>query len=132
MRAARVFLLVLLSLPGALWSQEHGDQYHDSISWGPNKETFRVTLTSRRAEGTFLVSESGFRWFLLGGVDTGTGPLPWQDIRTWSCARPGRLTINGADINLKREDLLKVVNQYLKKFAPASIEPEKGCSPESF
>lgn len=133
MRAARILTLVLLFVP-TLWSQDHGAQYKDAISWGPNKETFKVTLTVRRAEGVFMVSPQGFRWFLIGGADTGTGPLPWDDIQSWSCGRPMGLTItmpNGrADIGLKREDLLKLVNQYLKKYAPAALDPAKGCSPE--
>ena len=136
MRATRVLTLVLLSVPAALWSQEHGSQFKDVISWGPNKETFKVTLTIRRAEGALFVSEQGFRWILIGGADTGTGPIPWADIRSWSCARPIGLTITtpnaGAEIGLKREDLLKVVNQYLKKYAPAALDAAKGCSPEQF
>jgi hypothetical protein len=35
-------------------------------------------------------------------------------------------------MGLKREDLLKVVNQYLKKYAPASLDAAKGCSLEQF
>jgi hypothetical protein len=35
-------------------------------------------------------------------------------------------------MGLKREDLLKVVNQYLKKFAPAALDAAKGCFPEQF
>ena len=137
MRVPRVLTLVLLSVPGALWSQDHGSQFKDVISWGPNKQTFKVTLTSRRYEGTLLVSEQGFRWILIGGAETGTGPIPWEDIQSWSCGRPIGLTIttpNGGftDIGLKREDLLKVVNQYLKKYAPAALDSAKGCSPEQF
>lgn len=132
MRGARVLLLVLLSVPAALWSQGHGSQYKDLISWGPNKETFKVTLTMRRAPGVFMVSELGFRWILIGGADSGTGPIPWEDIRSWSCGRPNGLTINDSAIGLKREDLLKVVNQYLKKYAVTALDPAKGCSPEQF
>ena len=136
MRVARVLTLVLLSAPGALWSQDHASQYKDLISWGANKETFQVTLTPRRSPGGFMVSESGFRWFLVGGADTGTGPIPWQDIRSWSCGRPNDLTVTtahgGADMGLKREDLRKVVNQYLKKYAPAALDAARGCSPEQF
>lgn len=134
MRVARVLTLVLLSVPAALWSQDHGSQYKDLISWGPNKETFKVTLTIRRAEGVFMVSEYGFRWILTGGAPTGTGPIPWADIRSWSCGRPIGLTImmqqGGAEMGLKHEDLLKVVNQYLRKYAPAALDADKGCSPE--
>jgi len=136
MRVARVLTLVLLSIPAALWSQEHGSQFKDLISWGPNKEAFKVTLSGRHAEGAFMVSESGFRVVLIGGADTGTGPIPWDDIRSWSCARRIGLTIttshSGAEMVLKREDLLKVVNQYLKKYAPAALDEVKGCSPEQF
>jgi len=82
------------------------------------------------------VSEQGFRWILIGGAETGTGPIPWEDIRSWSCGRPIDLTITtprgGAEMGLKREDLLKVVNQYLKKFAPAALDAAKGCFPEQF
>jgi hypothetical protein len=136
MRVARVLTLVLLSLPAALWSQEHGAQFKDLISWGPNKETFKVTLTIRRAAGAFMVSELGFRWILIGGAETGTGPIPWEDIRSWSCGRPIGLTITTphgfAEMGLKREDLLRVVNQYLKKYAPGAIDSAKGCFPEQF
>jgi hypothetical protein len=138
MRVARVLTLVLLSVPAALRSQEHSSQFKDLISWGSNKETFKVTLTIRRAEGTFSVSEQGFRWMFIGGADTGTGPVPWEDVRSWSCGRPNGLTITtpnggpGIAIGLKREDLLKVVNQYLKKYAPAALDAAKGCSPEQF
>ena len=81
-----------------------------------------------------MVSEHGFRWLLVG--DPGTGPIPWDDIRSWSCGRPTSLTITMpqgvAEMGLKREDLLKVVNQYLKKYAPAALDAAKGCSPEQF
>jgi hypothetical protein len=134
MRVACVLTLVLLSVPAALWSQGHGSQFKDLISWGPNKETFKVTLTIRHAEGAFIVSEQGFRWILIGGVDTGTGPIPWEDIRSWSCGRPIGLTITTpqgfAEMGLQRDDLLKVVNQYLKKYAPAALDAAKGCSLE--
>jgi hypothetical protein len=136
MRVARVLTLVLLSVPAALWSQEHGSQFKDLISWGPNKETFKVTLTIRHAEGVFMVSEQGFRWILIGGAGTDTGPRPWEDISSWSCGRPIGLTITTlhgrAEMGLKREDLLKVVNQYLKKYAPEALDAAKGCSPEQF
>lgn len=136
MGTARVLALVLLSVPAAVWSQQHGSQYHDLISWGPYKETFKVILTIRRAPGVLTVSEQGFRWILIGGADTGTGPIPWEDISSWSCGRPIGLTITtphvGTQIGLKREDLLKVVNQYLKKYAPATLDATKGCSPEQF
>jgi hypothetical protein len=135
MRTVRVLTLVMLSVPAALWSQDHSSQYKDVISWGPGKETFKVTLTVRRAEGTLFVSEQGFRWILLGGADTGTGPIPWQRIRSWSCGRLGlkiSMPTTGADIGLKREDLLKVVNQYLKRYAPAALDTAEGCSPEQF
>ena len=136
MRTARVLMCVLLSVPAALWSQDHGNQYKELISWGPNKETFKVTLGGRRAPGVFMVSELGFRWILVGGADTGTGPIPWDDIRSWSCARPSGLTITTehgvGGMGLKREDLLKVVNQYLKKYAPAALDAAKGCSLEQF
>lgn len=83
-----------------------------------------------------MVSEQGFRWILIGGADTGTGPIPWEDISSWSCGRPIGLTIttpNGrAEIGLKREDLLRAVNQYLKKYAPAALDAARGCSPEQF
>jgi len=72
MRTARVLTLVLLSVPAALWRQGHGNQYKDAISWGPNKETLKVTLTVRRTAGVFMASERGFRWLLVG--DAGTGP----------------------------------------------------------
>jgi len=132
MRAALVLALILLSVPAALWSQDHASQYKDVISWGPNKQTFQVTLTGRGAEGIFMVSEQGFRWFLVGGVETGTGPLPWGDIRTWSCSRQNVLMLDNAVIGLKHEDLLKVVNQYLKKFAPAALDTAHGCAPEKY
>jgi hypothetical protein len=136
MRVARVLAFVLLSIPAALCGQDHGSQYKDLISWGPNKETFKVTLFARRAPGVFMVSELGFRWLLIGGVDTGTGPILWDDIRGWSCARSSGLTIvtehGNAWLSLKREDLLKVVNRYLKKYAPAALDPTRGCSPEQF
>jgi hypothetical protein len=35
-------------------------------------------------------------------------------------------------MGLKREDLLKVVNQYLKKYAPAALDAAERCSPEQF
>ena len=79
-----------------------------------------------------MASELGFRWFLVGGADTGTGPIPWNEIRGWSCSRPNVLTIDNAVIGLKRADLLKVVNQYLKRYAPAALDSEKGCPPEQF
>ena len=136
MRVARCLTPVLFSVSAALWSQEHGNQFKDLMSWGPNKETFKVTLTIRHAEGAFMASEQGFRWILIGGADTGTGPIPWDNIRSWSCGRPIGLTIttpNGsAEIGLKREDLLKVVNRYLKKYASAALDTTKGCSPEQF
>jgi hypothetical protein len=136
MGAAPVLTLVLLSVPATLWSQDHGNQYTDLISWGPNKQSFQVTLTIRRAPGVLMVSEQGFRWILIGGADTGTGPIPWEDISSWSCGRPIGLTIttpNGrAEIGLKREDLLRAVNQYLKKYAPAALDAARGCSPEQF
>jgi hypothetical protein len=137
MRLARVLTLVLLSVPAALWGQEHGSQYKDLISWGPNKETFKVTLTIRQAEGVLMLSEQGFRWILIGGADKGTGPIPWEDIGSWSCG-PTNLMITvtphgaPAEIGLKHEDLLKVVNQYLRKYAPAALDTASGCSPESF
>jgi len=135
-RAARVLMLTALSVPAALWSQDHGSQYKDLISWGPNKQTFQVTLTGRHAEGVFMASELGFRWFLVGGADTGTGPIPWGEISSWSCGQPFGLTITAphtsAQIGLKREDLLKVVNQYLKKYAPAALDADRGCFPEQF
>jgi hypothetical protein len=132
MRLARVLTLVLLSVPAALWGQEHGSQYKDLISWGPNKETFKVTLTIRRAEGVFMLSEQGFRWILIGAA--AAGPIPWEDIGSWSCG-PANLTITvtphvPAEIGLKHEDLLKVVNQYLRKYAPAALDTARGCSPE--
>jgi hypothetical protein len=130
-----VLTLLLLSVPAA-WGQDHGSQYKDLISWGPNKVTLKVTLTLRRAEGVFMVSELGFRWILVGGPDTGTGPIPWQDISSWSCGRPNGLAIttahDGAQMGLKHEDLLKVVNLYLKKYAPAALDASRGCSPERF
>jgi hypothetical protein len=136
MRVFRVLMLLLLSVPAALWSQEHGGQFKDLISWGPNKETFKVTLTTRRYEGALVVSDQGFRWILIGGIDTGTGPIPWEDIRSWSCGRPSGLTITtphgGTEIGIQREDLLKVVNQYLKKYASEALDAAKGCSPERF
>ena len=134
----RALTLVLLSVPTGLWSQDHGGQFKDAISWGPNKETFKVTLTIRHYEGAFMVSEQGFRWIQIGGADTSTGPIPWDDIRSWSCGRPSGLTITtpnggaGISISLKREDLLKVVNQYLKKYAPAALDAAKGCFPDQF
>jgi hypothetical protein len=136
MRVARILTLVLLSVPAALWGQDHAGQFKDSISWGPNKEIFKVTLlTRRRYEGAFTVSEQGFRWILLGGVDTGTGPIPWEDIRDWSCGR-SVLTITtphgDAEMRLKREDLLRVVDHYLKKYAPTALDQAKGCSTEQF
>jgi len=132
MRAGRVLTLVLLSVPAALWSQGHGSQYKDLVSWGPNKETFKVALTGRGGEGILMVSEMGFRWFRVGGGETGTGPIPWGDIGSWSCERPSALTIHDAQIGLKREDLLKVVNQYLKRYAPAALDADRGGSPEQF
>src|SRR5512140_1635148 len=93
MRVACSLTLVLLSVPVALWSQDHGSQLKDLISWGPAKETFKVTLTIRRSEGAFTVSAQGFRWVLIGGADTGAGPIPWEDIRAWSCERPTGLII---------------------------------------
>jgi hypothetical protein len=135
MRVARILTLILLSIPAALWSQEHGAQFKDSISWGPNKETFKVTLTKRRYEGTFAVSEQGYRWILLGGVDAGTGPIPWEDIRSWSCGR-SVLTITtphgDAEMGVKHEDLLKMVDQYLRKYAPSALDQARGCAPEQF
>jgi len=136
MRSARVLTLVLVSVPAALWSQDHGSQYKDLISWGPNKETFKVTFPPRGAEGGFMVSELGFRWIRIGADDNGTGPIPWDDVRSWSCWRPMGVTIatehGEAIMSLKRADLLKVVNQYLKKYAPAALDAAKGCSPEKF
>lgn len=134
MRTVRFLTFVLLSIP-ALWSQDHGSQYKDLISWGPNKETFKVTMGGRNNAGVFWISEQGFRWFVIGGAETGTGPIPWQDISSWSCTRPTGLTIEtphggSAAMILKREDLLKVVNQYLKKYAPAAIDEARGCSSE--
>ena len=83
-----------------------------------------------------MVSELGFRWIVIGGAETGTGPIPWQDIQNWSCARPSSVTITtehgDAGMGLKREDLLKVVNQYLKKYAPAALDAAQGCTPEQF
>jgi hypothetical protein len=35
-----------------------------------------------------------------------------------------------AEMGLKREDLLKVVNQYLRKYAPTALDAANGCSPE--
>jgi hypothetical protein len=35
-------------------------------------------------------------------------------------------------MGFKREDLLKVVNQYLKKYAPEALDAAKGCAPEQF
>jgi hypothetical protein len=136
MRVIGVLTVVLLSIPAALWSQGHGGQFKDLISWGPNKETFKVTLTVRRYEGALIVSEQGFRWIQIGGADTGTGPIPWKDISSWSCGGHAGLTITtphgGAEMGVKHDDLLKVVNQYLKKYAPAALDAVKGCSPEEF
>lgn len=136
MRIACVLILVLLSVPAAIWSQDHASQFKDLISWGPNKETFKVTLTIRSAPGLFMVSEQGFRWILIGSADTGTGPLPWEDIGSWSCGRPIGLTITTRhgimDIGFTREELLKVVNQYLRKYAPEALDAARGCSPEQF
>src|SRR5581483_7257402 len=132
MRVARILTLILLTVPAALWSQQHGSQYKDLISWGPNTKTFQVTwLLGRHTTGVFMVSELGFRWTLIGGADTGTGPIPWNDIRSWSCGQPSGLTVETphgiAGMGLKREDLLKVVNQYLKKYAPAALDTARGC-----
>ena len=133
MRAARVLTIVLLFVATALWGQDHGAQYKDLISWGPNKETFKMTLGFRRTPGVFMVSELGFRWILIGDAESATSPIPWGDIRGWWCGRPSDLTITtehgDAGMGLKREDLLKVVNQYLKKYAPAALDAAKGCSP---
>ena len=134
MRAVRILTVVLLSLPAALRSQDHAGQFKDVISWGPNKETFKVSLTIRRAEGALMVSEQGFRWFMIGAAETGTGPIPWEDIRSWSCG-PAELVITAtphgpAQIGLKHSDLVKVVNQYLRKFAPAALDANRGCSPD--
>ncbi|MEO5922471.1 MAG: hypothetical protein ABIR70_01450 [Bryobacteraceae bacterium] len=132
MHVARVLTVVLLAIPAALWGQEHANQFKDLISWGPSKQTFKVTLTIRHAEGSFSVSEQGFRWTVVGSADIGTGPIPWEDIRGWSCEAPTRLLIatphGTADMDLKREELLKVVDQYLKKFVPAALDAAKGCS----
>lgn len=130
MRVARALTLVLLSVPAAFWCQDHASQYKDLISWGPNKETFKITMTLRRAPGVFMVSELGYRSILIGGAETGTAPIPWAEIRSWSCGRSTGLTINGAEMGLRREDLVKVVNQYLKKYAAAALDPAVGCSPE--
>jgi hypothetical protein len=81
-----------------------------------------------------MVSEQGFRWILIGGAETGTGPIPWEEIRSWSCGHPIKLAITtlhgSALMGMKREDLLKVVNQYLKKYAPAATDPARSCAPE--
>lgn len=134
MRVARFLTLMLLSVPTAVWSQDHGSQFKDLISWGPNKETFKVTLTIRHAGGSFAVSEQGFRWVVIGGADTGTGPIPWNDISAWSCGQRADLTITtshgSAEIGISREDLLKVVNQYLRRYAPDALDANIGCSLE--
>ena len=133
MRVARVLTIVLLSVPAALRSEDHASQYKDLISWGPNKQTFKVTVTGRHAEGEFI-SEQGFRLVVLGRADNGTGPIPWGDIDSWSCGRPISVSITtahgGPQMFLNREDLLKVVNQYLRKYAPAALDATRGCSPE--
>jgi hypothetical protein len=134
MRVARFLTLVLLSVPTALRGQDHGEQFKDSISWGTNKETFKVALTVRRRyEGAFTVSAQGFRWVVLGAADTGTGPIPWEDLSGWSCG-PYVLTmttpLSYAQIGLKHEELLKVVDQYLRKYALAALDQAKGCSPD--
>jgi hypothetical protein len=132
MQVARVLAVAFLSVPAALWSQQHGDQFKDSVSWGPNKETFKITVGIRNYEGAFMVSEQGFRWIQLGFPDQGTGPIPWDDIRSWSCGGRFGLTVTtaqgAAEMRLKREDLLKVV-KYLNKYAPSALDADKGCLP---
>ena len=71
--------------------------------------------------------------YLIGDAESNTGPIPWDDVRRWSCGRRSDLTITTehgvAGMGLRHEDLLKLVNQYLKKYAPAALDAAKGCSP---
>ena len=94
MRGGAVLTILLLFLPVAILCQDHGSYYKDAFSWGQARQTFEVTLGGRALQGTFTASERGFRWIQIGSSDANTGPIPWDEIRSWSCRSGSRLSIS--------------------------------------
>jgi hypothetical protein len=137
MRSAIVLTLSLLAATATFLGQDaHGTYYKDKLSWGENKETFKITLGPRRSEGVFMVSELGLRWASIVGEDRAGGPLPWDYLRSWSCGRGPALTVTIPNndipfaLGFQHDDLVRLVNQYLRKYAPEALDVQKGCAPE--
>jgi hypothetical protein len=126
MRTVSAVLLVgLLTIPVALWCQA--------------KESFktRLSIGSGDVEATLTFSEKGYEWTTTGQYHS-NGLTPWSDVRTWACAGETYgfpLTLHhqtGVTIfKFRHDDLIIVVNKWLKKYAADKLDKGEGCKPES-
>jgi hypothetical protein len=134
-RTATILTLILLSTSPALRAEDHGSQNKEIFDWGTNRQTFDVKVSVRRAEGKFTISDRGLAWEQIQTSFPGTGIIPWQDITSWYCQGEGDLYIlwrprtpRPFPIGFKRDELVTVVNNYLVKYAPDSLDTSRGCA----
>jgi len=132
MRIATTLAPILLLLsPVSAWSQAqaisesgHFEGWLSDAQWGADKQTFDVRFGIRRVEATFTVAANGFGWH-----QTFTGSKEvfnsWQSVTAW-CSAPGTVLFRGQQhpsaglgvYDVKLEDLVTIVTEYFKKYAP--------------
>jgi hypothetical protein len=109
--------------------------------WGQApKQTFNVEVNIAMSSlpGTFTVSEQGYDWAITGKSQYHSeGLTPWKELRHWSCNGEiygFALTLHHqkgvSGFRFRHDDLVTVVNNYLKKYAGDKLDGE-GCNPES-
>ena len=134
---------VMLRLPLAAWSQEqapsaagHFEGALSGAQWGTDKQTFDARFGNRHVEATFSVATNGFGWHqtFTGSKETFNA---WGDVAAW-CSAPGTVLIRTRQspshfdvYDLMPEDLVTIVDGYLKKYVPELewSSPGWACSP---
>jgi hypothetical protein len=102
------------------------------------ERTFRMkrSMGLGELEGTFTVSARGWQWSSSPDGHYHNDGV-WSDIRTWSCSGEQYgfgLTLHhqtGVDsFRFRHDDLVEIVDNYLKRFAPDKLDPKEKCNPD--
>jgi hypothetical protein len=111
-----------------------------AVLWGQTKETFKgeLSMGMGSASVTMTVSALGYEWSTADKHYSSEGLVPWKDVRRWSCGGESYgfpLTLHHqkgvTDIKFRHDDLVNIVDNYLKKYAGDKLDKQEGCRPES-
>jgi hypothetical protein len=130
MRIAATLTAILLLLPVSFRGQAqatsdtgHFAGWPSGAHWGPDKRTFDVRFGIRHVEAAFTVAENGFGWHRAFTTSEDTFNA-WAEVTAW-CSAPGTVAFrtsrrpSSGVYELEPENLVTIVEQYFKKYAPA-------------